>query len=140
MEMIPMSVLIGASQADIVVPVRLSSHMVLGPSFGFVFVGNVGTDYRYGLLSRIFLSDKPVKPFLGCRGGIIVGHRIGSESMTDRFFGIMAGAEYFINEYISTGVEGQLNATFSSDNSSRFGNPGKHNVNTATALYVTLYF
>lgn len=134
------SALLSSSQIDIVVPVRLSSHSVIGPSVGYVFVADGGADYRLGVMTRIFFSEKQVKPFIGCRAGIIFGSRKHSDAMTDGLGGIMGGAEYFINEFISTGIEAQLNATFSGKNSSRFGNPGRTNINTATALYVTLYF
>ena len=42
--------------------------------------------------------------------------------------------------YFSIGVEGQVNAAISDDASSRFGNPGGTNINTATAVLAAFYF
>lgn len=50
------------------------------------------------------------------------------------------GAEAFLVPSFSLGVEAQLNATFSDDNSARFGNPGNLNLNTAAAVTATVYF
>lgn len=57
-----------------------------------------------------------------------------------RDIGIGVGGEYFLGDKFSVGVEAQLNATHSSKTSSRFGNPGGWNINTASAVLATVYF
>jgi hypothetical protein len=134
------SALISGGQLDIIFPIRVTSKTIVAPSLGYVFVGDLGSDYRIGAIARFYLSDNEVSPFIGFRGGAIFGSRIRTDNMTDGIVGLLGGAEYFINRSISAGVEAQVNATFSGTNSSRFGNPGKTNVNSATAIYATIYF
>lgn len=140
MSTVGISASLSSSQLDFIFPVRLSEQFVAGPSFGFVHVASVGSDYRIGIMSRFLLTDKPVKPFIGFRAGVIIGSRLNSDILTDGIAGLLGGAEYFINNHISVGIEAQINASVSGNNSSRFGNPGRTNINTATAVYGTLYF
>jgi hypothetical protein len=50
------------------------------------------------------------------------------------------GAEYFLSDSFSFGVEAQGNLTKSDENSSRFGNPGGVNFNTGAMVSATVYF
>jgi len=54
--------------------------------------------------------------------------------------GLAFGAEYFIADHFSLGVEAQGNCTKSDKNSYRYGNPDGFNFNTATAVSATIYF
>jgi hypothetical protein len=54
--------------------------------------------------------------------------------------GLLGGVEYSFDRHFAVGAELQLNMTFSSVHSARFGNPGKKTLNTASALYAAFYF
>lgn len=141
------SALVQDSQFDILFPIFLSESAVLAPAFGLIYASEVGSDISLGLVGRIYLNKKVVRPFLGGRAGIILFNPASSddgqadpESTTDFLVGFLAGGEYYLNESFSFGIEAQLNATFSDENSSRFGNPGGTNINTGAAVFATVYF
>jgi hypothetical protein len=143
------SALVQDSQFDILFPIFLSESAVLAPAFGLLYATEVGSDLSLGLVGRFYLNKKVVRPFLGGRAGIILFNPTSNdddngqtdpESTTDFLVGFLAGGEYFLNESFSFGVEAQLNATISDENSSRFGNPGGTNINTGAAVFATVYF
>ncbi len=132
---------VSETQLDILVPVWTGSNNVFGPGFGVINIGGSGTDLRFGLFDRIYLNtEKDIKPYLGIRGGILLAIPEEGETETDYIAGISGGGEYFFSENFSVGVEGQLNFTFSDENSDRFGNPGETNINTGSVIFVTVYF
>jgi len=143
------SALVQDSQFDILFPIFLSESAVLAPAIGLIYASEVGSDISLGLVGRFYLNKKVVRPFLGGRAGAIFFNPASSdgddgasdpESTTDFLIGLLAGGEYFLNESFSFGVEAQLNATISDENSSRFGNPGGTNINTGAAVFATVYF
>ncbi|GIK59664.1 MAG: hypothetical protein HND39_02660 [Ignavibacteriota bacterium] len=141
------SALVQDSQFDILFPIFLSESAVLAPALGFIYASEIGSDISLGLVGRFYLTKKVVRPFLGGRAGSIFFSPASSddggadpESTTDFLVGFLAGGEYFLNESFSFGVEAQLNATISDENSSRFGNPGGTNINTGAAVFATVYF
>lgn len=135
------SALIQESQYDIMLPVFISKSVVLAPAIGISSVSEAGTDLALGVVTRFYLNDKIVRPFLGGRIGILYFNpSSGRTSTTDFVAGFLAGGEYFLNEGFSLGVEAQLNASVSDESSSRFGNPGGVNINTGAAVFATVYF
>jgi len=141
------SALVQDSQFDILFPIPISGSAVIAPAVGFLYASEAGTDISFGLVGRFYLNNQVVKPFLGGRAGIIIfspassdDGQVEPESTTDFLIGLLAGGEYFINESFSFGVEAQINATVSDENSSRFGNPGGTNINTGAAVFATVYF
>ena len=144
---IGISALVQDGQYDILLPIVISNSFVIAPAIGIASVSDAGTDIGLGLVTRFYLNDSKVKPFLGGRAGIMIfspskpeGSSIDPESTTDFILGFLAGGEYFFDEGFSFGVEAQLNASVSDKYSSRFGNPGGVNVNTGAAVFATVYF
>jgi len=141
------SALVQDGQYDIMIPILLSTSAVIAPAIGIVGVSDAGTDIGLGVVTRFYLNDSKVKPFLGGRAGVMIfspseseDSNEDSESTTDFILGFLAGGEYFLDEGFSFGVEAQLNASISDENSSRFGNPGGVNINTGAAVFATVYF
>lgn len=62
------------------------------------------------------------------------------DGTTDFLVGWDFGEEYLFDQHFSLGADAQLNMTKSDDMSARFANPGKWTVNTATAVFATVYF
>jgi len=140
------SALVQDSQFDILFPIPTSELIVVAPAVGFLYASEAGSDISFGLVGRFYLNNKVVRPFLGARAGLILfspaseDGQTEPESTTDYLVGFLAGGEYFLNESFSFGVEAQLNAAISDENSSRFGNPGGTNINTGAAVFATVYF
>ena len=141
------SALVQDSQFDILFPIYTSKLVVVAPAIGFLYASGAGSDISFGLVGRFYLNNKVVRSFLGGRAGAIFFSPASSdnggadpESTTDFLVGFLAGGEYFLNESFSFGVEAQLNASISDENSSRFGNPGGTNINTGAAVFATVYF
>lgn len=137
---IGVSAAIQNSQMDIVLPIWLNADAVLAPSFGMTSIGDKATDTRIIGMLRVNLKKGTAVPYVGFRGGVLTVSPKGGESVSDVIFGPAFGGEYFFNEHFSAGVEAQLNIVKSGKESSRFGNPGRTNMNTATAALVTFYF
>ena len=136
-----LSVSIQEAQYDIMLPICVSRTVVFAPAIGLASVSEAGTDVSIGVVTRFYLNDKVVRPFLGGRIGVLFFNpSSGRTSTTDFVVGFLAGGEYFLNEGFSLGVEAQLNASVSDENSSRFGNPGGVNINTGAAVFATVYF
>ena len=132
-----------SSQVDILVPVWVSNNVSISPAFGLAWEEGSGADLHVGIVPRYYLVRKVVSPYVGLRVALlqtIPASGSGISSSTDWLAGFEFGAEYFFNRHLSFGVESQGNFTFSSPNSSRFGNPGKTNFNTAAAVFATVYF
>ena len=133
-------------QFDIALPVWTSPSFAFVPSVGLEFAQDVGLDARVGLAARFYRRMADVAPYVALRGGFLlfspadVENGPDLDSTVDFLVGGAFGAEAFIVPSFSLGVEAQLNATFSDDNSARFGNPGNLNLNTAAAVTATVYF
>ncbi len=115
---------------------------MFGPSFSFLYVEDGGKDVGIGLLYKSYLKAErdPVSTFFTIRAGVLhLSPEIG-QSTTDVLGGFGTGADYFISEWATIGVEAQLNATKSDKNSNRFGNRGGLNVNTGMAVQLTIFF
>jgi len=129
------------NQLDILFPIWTGENNVIAPSIGAIYIEDSGTDLRLGLLDRVYFNaTKTLKPFLGLRAGLLFSLPDGGDNATDYIIGLLGGGEYFFSNHFSVGVEAQLNMSISDENSSRFGNPGGINVNTATAIYASIYF
>lgn len=129
------------NQFDILFPIWTGGNNVIAPSIGAIYIEDSGTDLRLGLLDRIYFNTtKSLKPFLGLRAGVLFSLPDGGDNATDYIIGLLGGGEYFFSKNFSVGVEAQLNMSISDENSNRFGNPGGTNINTATAIFATIYF
>lgn len=137
---IGLSCAIQHDQLDIMIPVALVRSLSLVPSFGVASLTDVGTDLHVGVAVRHYLSDATAAPFIGARATYLMFSPKSGVTTKDWLFGGLAGGEYFFDPHFSVGIEAQLNYAVSDKQSSRFGNPGKGNLNTATALFATIYF
>ncbi|NOU47982.1 MAG: hypothetical protein HOO86_13105 [Bacteroidales bacterium] len=132
------------NQFGISIPVWLSEKFVLAPVFDFKYAEKVGSDFSIGLAPRFYLRKEKLAPYFGLKLGTMINtpskSSIYSDTKIDYVGGIAFGAEYFITEIFSVGVEAQGNFTKSDKYSQRYGNPGGVNFNTATAVSATIYF
>jgi len=129
-----------SAQADILLPIWLSDRFSLAPAVGLTWAEDNGSDIRVGIAPRFFLTSTKVAPYIGGRVGVLIASPSNGDATTDWIGGLAFGGEYFIDDHFSVGVESQLNVTFSDTKSTRFGNPGKTNVNTGAAVFATVYF
>jgi len=128
------------SQLEFMTPVWIAGSVTLAPAVGFVWAQDAGTDLRLGMVVHIYLGEGKMAPFVGVRGGALISSPSVGESATDGLAGLVGGAEYSFDRHLAVGAELQVNMTFSSERSARFGNPGKKTLNTASALYAAFYF
>ncbi|NIS38770.1 hypothetical protein GWN91_06460 [Candidatus Saccharibacteria bacterium] len=135
-----LSALLQDSQLDIVLPIWTSQKFALVPGVSFVSIEDGGTDIGIGLSLRNYFKETEIAPFITGRFAALISSPAEGDSTTDFVAGIGTGGEYFLHEQFSLGVEGQLNFSFSDDQSSRFGNPGGMNINTASVVFATVYF
>jgi hypothetical protein len=136
-----LSASIQGGQLDIILPIWAGDKVVIAPAFNFVYVEDAGVDVGIGIVPRFYLQMDKVAPYVGGRAGAFLGLPSGSaEDTTDWLLGLAFGGEYFLNPKFSVGVEAQANCTISDDLSDRFGNPGGLSLNTATAVFASVYF
>lgn len=136
---------IQSNQLGISIPVWLGEKFVLAPAFDFVYAEKVGADFSVGLAFRNYLKTETLAPYFGLRLGTAItipssDSAISTKTMYDFIGGVAFGAEYFVGDNFSVGVEAQGNFTKSDKNSDRLGNPGGLNINTATMISATVYF
>lgn len=136
---------IQGGQFGIGLPVWTGAKFLLVPAVEFKFAQDAGTDFGIGLAARKYLRVEKISPYLGLRAGALFNmpsknNELEEGTLVDILAGLNAGAEYFIDEKFSLGVEAQGNLTKSDSGSNRFGNPGKINFNTGTAVTATVYF
>jgi hypothetical protein len=134
-----------SSQFGISVPMWLGEMFVLAPGFDFKYAETIGTDFSFGLSARFYLKKEKLCPYFGFKAGTAFfmpssDNEINTSTRVDLLGGIAYGLEYFITDNLSFGVEAQGNLTKSHEESSRYGNPGGLNFNTATMLSATIYF
>jgi hypothetical protein len=136
-----LSAAVSQTQLDILAPIWMGSRHAFGPALGVINIGGSGTDLHLGLFNRVYFNiEKDIKPYVGLRAGILLLMPKEGDTVADYLAGIAGGGEYFFSENFSAGVEAQLNFTVSDDLSTRFGNPGEMNINTASVIFVTVYF
>lgn len=128
------------TQFDILLPIWVGDRFSIAPAFGAVWGQGQGSDIHLAVMPRFYLYRERVAPYIGARIGVLLASPENGESTADILTGGAFGGEYFVDRHISVGVESQINITLSADKSSRFGNPGKMNINTGVALFATLYF
>jgi hypothetical protein len=131
------------THSDIVLPFRISPNILLGPSISFFYAEDVGSDIGIGVLFKSYQTDqidRSVARFWSLRSGLFFASPKNGDSSTDMMFGIGYGADYYLHPNVALGAEAQLNLVKSDKNSSRFGNPGGVNVNTAGSLALTIFF
>ena len=134
-----------SSQLGISMPIWLGDKFVLAPSVGFQYAEKIGSDLSVGLAPRFYLKNEQLAPYFGLKLGAAINmpsseNTIDQLTKVDIIGGVAFGAEYFIAEHFSLGVEAQGNCTKSDKNSARFGNPDGFNFNTATMVSATIYF
>ena len=127
-------------QFDIMVPVAVSPGISFAPSIGIASVQDAGTDLHVGITAKGYITKDQAAPFIGVRTALLSFSPKGGTPTSDWLFGGIVGGEYFFNAHLSVGIEAQLNFTVSDDTSTRFGNPGKSNFNTGTAMFASIYF
>jgi hypothetical protein len=128
------------NQFDFLIPIWIGSKATIAPVFGVNWIQDAGTDLHIGLVPKFYFSRNKVSPFISLRGALLRTIPSVGEGTTDWLFGLAIGGEYFFDENFSVGIESQLNYTVSDKRSTRFGNPGKNNLNTAAALFASIYF
>ncbi len=135
-----MSASVQGGQFDVLMPIWLSDDCSIAPAVGVVWAEDSGSDIRIGIVPRFYLTRGKLAPYIGGRVGFLHASPKSAEVTTDWIIGLAAGGEYFLDEHFSFGVESQLNLLVSDVGSSRFGNPGKKSLNTAAAVFATIYF
>lgn len=128
------------AQLDILFPIRIGQQFTLSPGVGLASFGNNYTELHLSIAPKIYLTQGVVKPFLGGRAVYLNSTPEKGEAVTDYLVGLLAGGEYFIDEQFSFGIETQLNFSISDIKSLRFGNPDEVNINTATIIFLSIYF
>lgn len=129
----------------IMVPVWFNNHFMLAPAFSVKSAQNIGTDYSIGLIPRFYFKKETLSPYIGLKVGSLINvpsstNSVNTTTVVDLMGGVAFGAEYFLSDHFSFGVETQGNFTKSGKDSNRFGNPGGVNFNTATMFLATVYF
>ncbi len=137
---IGLSASLQGGQLDILLPSWLSNEFVIIPAFGLTHVADAADDIRVGVAFRYNFRKGTSVPYLGARFAFLMLLPESGDSQTDIVAGPFFGGEYFINKHFSFGVEGQINAAKSAEDSFRFNNPNKTNINTAAAIFGTFYF
>lgn len=127
-------------QFDILVPIWFGSNFSLAPAVGFSSAEDGGSDIRLAIVPRYYFYKREFAPYAGAKLGVLLASPETGTSTSDILVGLAGGGEYFLDPHFSLGVEGQFNVIMSDDNSARFGNPGKMNMNTAAAVFATVYF
>ena len=80
----------------------ISNSAIIAPAVGIAYVSDAGTDIGLGVVTRFYLKDDAVRPFLGGRIGLLLfspkesgSEEDESKNTTDYLLGILAGGEYF---------------------------------------------
>ncbi|HBS85314.1 MAG: hypothetical protein A2W91_16030 [Bacteroidetes bacterium GWF2_38_335] len=129
------------NQFGVNIPIWVGENAVLAPAFDFKYAKTQGTDIGFGLALRFYFKTEKLCPYFGLKAGALIYKVPESTSYTlDLIGGIAYGAEYFIDDNFSFGVELQGNIAKSDEFSLRFGNPDGINFNTATMVMATIYF
>lgn len=135
------------SHLDIMLPIFLLETISIAPAFSYASVEDVGTDISIGALLRIYRPKDKYAPFIGL-GLASLSYKpeenndfpTNSEQVNDFILSPHLGIERYIDDRFCIGISAQYNMTTTDNSSFRFGYPGKKVTNTATSLYVTLFF
>jgi hypothetical protein len=127
-------------QLDLIAPIWVSQRVVIAPALGIVYGESLGIDVQLGVMARYYFNNGVIAPYIGPKIGVMIFNPENGSGDIDGLAGIMLGGEYYLHPQFSVGLEGQLNVIISGDNSTRFGNPGKMNINTGSAVFATFYF
>ena len=132
-------------QLGFLVPIWVTEQVSIAPALSVSVASSVGAEYGIGIVPRYYLRREKVSPFVGLRAAAQlfrsdIGGAIDSINTTDLLIGGAFGADYFFDQQLAIGVELQGNFTFSDENSLRFNNPGKTNFNTASSIFISIYF
>jgi hypothetical protein len=127
-------------QLDIIIPYWISDIVVISPSIYLIHVNEVANEIGIGVGIRNNFPKGGAYPYIGARFGALILKPEGSKHITDYIGSVVVGGERFFGDNFSAGVEAQLNIAKSDVHSSRFGNPNRFNINTATTIYATFYF
>ncbi len=127
-------------QIDLNLPIFITQHLALVPSFGITNISDKYTDIIIGNSVRYYFNRKKLAPYSGARLGALIYIPNNSDTVTDYITGIFFGSEYYIDNNLSVGGELQLNLSLSDKDSNRFGNPDGTIINTGSLLFVTFYF
>lgn len=132
-------------QFGFLIPIWVDKQFSIAPSLNINVASGVGSEYGIGIVPRYYLRRDKVAPFIGARAAALlfrpkVGNGLDPINTTDILVGGAFGADYFFDQQLAIGIELQGNFTFSDENSLRFNNPGKTNFNTASAIFISIYF
>jgi hypothetical protein len=137
---IGLSAEIQSQQMDFLVPIFATNNLALSPAVGVAIISDQYSDLSLGVILRYYFSNDVISPFIGGRLGTLLYIPNESDMIADIIYGPLFGGEYYFSKNFSVGIELQLNAVSSAKNSMRFGNPGRTNINTATAFFATIFF
>lgn len=129
-----------SSQLDILVPFWVGKMVSLAPAVKFSSVSESSRDIGIGIVPRFYIKRDKASPFISLRAAILFYYPKDDEVINDYLLGMGAGGEYFFDPNFSIGIEAQLNLTKSDKRSTRFNNPNGTNINTATAIFGSIYF
>ena len=136
-----LSASVQGGQLDIILPIWAGNKIVIAPAFSVVYFEDAAIDLGVGIAPRFYLRTGRVAPYIGGRVAAFFLMPSGNaQDITDWLLGLALGGEYFLDPKFSIGVEAQVNFAISDDLSGRFGNPGGLSLNTATAIFVSIYF
>ena len=135
---------IQSSQLGLLFPIRVKENFILAPSIDLKIAENIGSDLSIGLAPRFLLRTEKLCPYIGLKFGALINvpsseNSINLGTQIDILTGIAFGAEYFLADKFSVGIEAQGNFVISDKQSYRFGNPDGKNFNTATVVMFTIY-
>ncbi|NTW33628.1 MAG: hypothetical protein HGB12_13585 [Bacteroidetes bacterium] len=140
-----LSATIQSEQFGINIPIWIYKNVTIGPAIQLLYSENVGTDLGLGLVSKFYINNGKVSPYVGIKLGFI--SNIPNETTivqqmatTDIIGGFAFGGEYFFDKQFSISIEIQGNFTKSDPESQRFGNPDGLNFNTASMISANIYF
>ena len=131
---------IQTQQMDFLLPIFVNDWVSLSPAIGVANISDKYTDLSLGLLMRYHLFTETVTPFIGARFGTLLFIPEEGDMISDLILGPSFGGEYYFSENFSVGIELQLNVVVSGEKSMRFSNPNGTNINSATAIFATIYF
>ncbi|MBT3207074.1 MAG: hypothetical protein HN704_09595 [Bacteroidetes bacterium] len=128
-----------AMQYGINIPIWLDEKVTFAPALELIYAEDLGSDLGFGFVSKFYLNNKKLSPYIGVKLGLINYKNIEFKT-ADYYGGLAFGGEYFLDRQFSISVEIQGNFTKSHDESFRFGNPGNININTASMVSANVYF